>query len=121
MRNCSKILASSSTCDLWYALDVLIGKISSMRLQYNRNASDVQPPVAATISGSTPARSSSTAPPMRKLWPRTWERVALDHTLVQNPMNLCLAMCSHWPVVVVYANREVDPGKSLLILRWLRM
>lgn len=40
-----------------------------MRRQYSRNASDVQPPVAATISGGTPARRRMTAPPMWKLWP----------------------------------------------------
>lgn len=35
-----------------------------MRRQYRRKASEVHPPVAATISGGTPARRSSTAPPL---------------------------------------------------------
>ena len=46
-----------------------MGNISSICRQYSRKASEVHPPVAATISGDTPARSNSTAPPIRKLWP----------------------------------------------------
>jgi hypothetical protein len=74
-----------------------MGRISSMRRQYSKKAKDVHPPVAATISGGTPARSSSTAPPIRKLWPWTCVSPALDQIPVQNDMNLDLVMCSQPP------------------------
>lgn len=54
-----------------YADDVQRGMISSTLRQYLRKASEVHPPVAATTSGETPERRSSTVPPIRKLWPET--------------------------------------------------
>ena len=62
--------------------------------------SEVQSPVAATISGDTPAKSNLTAPPIRKLWPSTWVSDALDQILVQKSMNLYFVMCSQRPSAV---------------------
>jgi hypothetical protein len=69
IRKLSKVEDRKFRSDLLYARAVLLGRISSKRRQYKRNESEVHPPVAATTSGGTPARSKTTAPPILKLCP----------------------------------------------------
>src|SRR6266567_2306700 len=97
-----------------------MGKISSMRRQYMRKARDVQPPMAATISGGTPANRSSTAPPILKLCPRTWARCADIQIEVTKVRKSCLSMFLVLPDEVWYANKADVGGALELMSRWFR-
>lgn len=118
MRNCSKIAANESIWDLLYAFDVLIGRISSIWHQLSRKAREVQPPVAATISGGPSARRSSTVPPMWKLCPRTCASMVDDQIWLQKLRNSCLRRIFDCEEVVAYAKREVDWFMDELMERW---
>ena len=88
-----------------------------MQCQYIRKARDVQPPVAATISGGTPASSSSTAPPIQKLCPKTWARCADFHIDATKVRKSCFSMFL-MPERDWYVNKEEDGGTLKLTLRW---
>jgi len=74
--------------------------------------------VAATISGGTPASSSSTALPMRKLCPRTWASMADDQILVTKERNSFLRRFFGSPDDVLYAKSADEAGMEELVSRW---
>lgn len=96
-----------------------MGRISSMRRQYKRKASEVHPLVAAMISGGTPASRSSTAPPpIWKLWPRMWVSASAFQMSVTNLRNSCLSRFFDCPEVDLYVKRADVGGMSALMARW---
>ena len=79
---------------------------------------EVQPPVAATTSGSTPARRSSTALPMQKLCLRTCATMADDQIWLHMLRNSFLRRIFDCEEVVVYMRREVDWFMDESTERW---
>ena len=63
------------------------GRISSQRLQYVKNAEELQWPCIMTTHGSTPSNKRKVVPPILNPWPRTLLSPAIDHTSRQQSRN----------------------------------
>lgn len=92
--------------------------MDSILRQYSRNTLDFHLPCIATMSGGTPRKSNSEAPPILKQCPVSSKRFSFFQIWLQRPMNHVLVRGDHPLLCVSNVKSGAELGTAEFAARW---
>lgn len=94
------------------------GRMESILRQYSKKARDFQRPWTATMSGGTPLRRSSVAPPILKQWPESSINPHSFQIRLQCERNHGRVIGAQLPEAVSKANKGACMGMDVFADKW---